>query len=78
MELVGNFRGRYLANVLGQVAIDDVDKAVDIAFQTKENDPEWNGFDWIAIRQLYHRPLVEHPRVVEYFVQEGKLSLIHI
>ncbi len=72
VELVGNFRGRYLANVLGQVAIDDVDNAVDIAFQTKENDPEWNGFDWIAIRQLYHRPLVEHPRVVEYFVQEGK------
>ncbi len=50
----------------------DTERAVEFAFAELASNPNWDGFDGMATYQLYHRPFLAHPKVQEYYVNEGK------
>lgn len=50
----------------------DTERAVEFAFAELARNPDWDGFDEMAAYQLYHRPFLLHPKVQEYYVNEGK------
>ncbi len=50
----------------------DVNRAVELAFAENAKYPNWDGFDGIAAYHLFSRPLLAHPKIQEYYVNEGK------
>lgn len=50
----------------------DADRAVEFAFGEKAKHPNWDGFDRFAAFHLMARPLLNHPRVQEHYLNEGK------
>lgn len=50
----------------------DTERAVEIAFGELAKDPNWDGFDDFAAYYILDREFLAHPRVQEYYVNEGK------
>ena len=50
----------------------DLELAVESAFAELVQNPNWDGFDEMAAEYIWYRRLLAHPRVQEYYVNEGK------
>ena len=50
----------------------DLERAVDKAFADLAENPNWDGFDEMAARYIWHRQFLAHPRVQAYYVKQGK------
>jgi len=50
----------------------DTERAVEAAFEWLAKYPEWPGFDEIAAFHIPGRPFLTHPKVQEYYLNEGK------
>lgn len=66
--------GTALSIELGIGILSHVDtvRAVEFAFAELARNPNWNGFDALAARHVYCRPFLSHPKVQEYYVNQGK------
>ena len=43
-----------------------------MALAEKAKHPTWAGLDWIAAKCVIDREFVTHPKVREYYLEEGK------
>ncbi|MEX0320898.1 MAG: hypothetical protein AB3N63_01985 [Puniceicoccaceae bacterium] len=50
----------------------DLERAVDTALKRKEIDPEFGLFDFLAAYHINEHAILKHPRMIEYYVDEGK------
>ena len=50
----------------------DMERAVEIAFGELAKDPNWDGFDEFAAYYAFNMAFLAHPRVQEYYAQQGK------
>tara|TARA_R110001599_G_scaffold353737_2_gene595992 strand:+ start:77 stop:646 length:570 start_codon:yes stop_codon:yes gene_type:complete len=55
--------------ILGEIG---AEQAADIAFEALAKNPNWNGFDAIAVEYLFYRNFLSLPRVQEYYVKQDK------
>ncbi|WP_158966175.1 hypothetical protein [Paraglaciecola sp. L3A3] len=70
-KLQGQYRVSKSNHIIGMSKI-DLEQAVAIAFSEKAKDPKWSGFDDIAAYHMINREFLAHPKVQQYYVQEGK------
>ena len=61
-----------LVGSIAAVSFLDADRAVEMAFAQLLLHPSWDGFDQLAAFHSRARPLLDHPRVQEYYVKESK------
>jgi hypothetical protein len=57
---------------IGVLADVDLERAVENAFAELARYPNWDGFGDMAANYVWHRPFLAHPRVQEYYVNDGK------
>ena len=50
----------------------DLERAVEFAFGELARNPKWRGFDTYAAYHAPHHAFLTHPRVMAYYVKEGK------
>lgn len=61
-----------MVETIGALAAVDIERAVETAFAELAQNPNWDGFGEMAAHYVWHRPFLAHPRVQEYYVNEGK------